>query len=332
MTHEHEKPKPLPTTASKLMIPVDRVPVATLTTSIRAIKKLIQTRSDEFKIIDYIYVTDNKGHAHGVISIKELFIYHHDDKTAQAIMKHPIITVYEHVQQKHIAHTALEHNIKAVPVVTTDNVLVGVVPPNTILLILDKEQDEKLLHDAGIQHTNGFDDPLHLTLLTSIRHRLPWLLIGLLGGLLTAGIIGSFEETLSENLIIAAFIPLIVYMADAIGTQMEAFIIRDLAINPRLQFIRYLGKQLLVVFVIGSIISVTLGFSSYFFYHDSAVSEVLSIALFFAILSSVFSGLIIPYIFARLKQDPANASGPVATIIQDVMSIVVYFAVATWLL
>lgn len=331
MTHEPEI-KPLPTTASKLMIPVNRIPVATLSTSIRAIKKLIETRSDDFKMISYIYVTDNAGHIKGVISIKELFVYHHDDKTAQAVMKHPIVTVYEHVQQKHIAHVALEHNIKAVPVVNTDNVLVGVVPSNTILLILDKEQNEKILHDAGIQHQSSFDDPTHLTIFTSIRHRLPWLLLGLGGGLLTAGIIGSFEETLSKNLIIAAFIPLIVYMADAIGTQMEAFIIRDLAIYPHLRFVRYVGKQFLVVFVIGLIVSLTLGFSSYLFYHDAPVSQVLTISLFFAILSSVFSGLIVPYVFTRLKQDPANASGPVATIIQDLMSIVVYFAVATWLL
>lgn len=78
---------------------------------------------------------------------------------------------------------------------------------------------------------------LSLTVATSVRHRLPWLLVGLVGGVLIAGIIGRFEATLQEHLVLAAFIPLVVYMAGAVGTQMEAFIIRDLAIHPGLPFI-----------------------------------------------------------------------------------------------
>ena len=168
--------------------------------------------------------------------------------------------------------------------------------------------------------------------LATVFHRVPWLLLGLLGGIMTAGILAGFEKTLSDNLVLATFIPLIVYMADAVGTQMEAFIIRDLAINPRLNFVKYLFHQLLAVTFIGLLVSAVLYGFSLFLYGSAVVSLVLAISLMFAVVSSVMTGLLFPYLFGKLKLDPANASGPIATIIQDVLSVVVYFSVATWLL
>jgi magnesium transporter len=161
---------------------------------------------------------------------------------------------------------------------------------------------------------------------------MPWLVLGLLGGILAARIVGGYEDILSKNLILAAFIPLIVYMADAVGTQMEAFIIRDLAVNPKLVFSRYLLKQIAIIAVLGSFISMLLFTISFLIYHTINVSIVLAISLFCAILSSVFSGLLIPWLFARMKFDPADASGPIATILQDTTSIVVYFSIASLLL
>jgi magnesium transporter len=161
---------------------------------------------------------------------------------------------------------------------------------------------------------------------------LPWLAAGMLGGILIAKIIGRFEATLSENLILAAFIPLIVYMSDAVGTQMEAFIIRDLATDPGLNFFRYLFRQISIVLIIGLIISAGLFAVSNFFHGDMEISLVLSISMLAAIMSSVITGLCVPFLFSKLSFDPANASGPLATIIQDTLSVFIYFTVATALL
>jgi magnesium transporter len=178
----------------------------------------------------------------------------------------------------------------------------------------------------------SIDDILILSVGKSIWHRLPWLVIGLAGGLVAAGIVEVFESTLKDNLILAAFIPLIVYISDAVGTQMEAFIVRDSAIHPRLNFKKYFWKQLTVVGIIGIVLAALLLFFSFVIYKDFRISFVLSLSLFVAVISSIFTGLVVPNFFKRLKLDPANASGPIATIIQDVVSVFIFFAIASFLL
>jgi len=181
-------------------------------------------------------------------------------------------------------------------------------------------------------HAGRYDNVLNIPIFRSIKHRLPWLILGLVGGMLGAGIVNQFEGLLSRYLILASFIPLIVYMADAVGTQMEAFIIRDLAVNPKLKFFAYFWRQASIVVLIGILASALLFLGAEMIFHNFVISLVLGIALFLAILTSLVTGLIVPYLFGKLRLDPANASGPIATIIQDILSVLVYFSVATWLL
>lgn len=176
------------------------------------------------------------------------------------------------------------------------------------------------------------DDISHLSLKKSLLHRIPWLVIGLFGGIFAARIVNAFGSVLSEHFVLAAFIPLIVYMSDAVGTQMESFVIRDFAIHPRLNFIRYLLKQLVVVFIIGLLLGVVLFVYATFSHYGFRTSLALSLSLFFATISSVFTGLVLPLIFRRSKTDPANASGPIATVVQDILSVTIYLATAYLLL
>ncbi|QQS39114.1 magnesium transporter [Candidatus Woesebacteria bacterium] len=187
-------------------------------------------------------------------------------------------------------------------------------------------------HHKNINHTGQIDDVFKLSLTKSLKHRLPWLFIGLLGGLLASKIVGGFEELLSTNIVLAGFIPLIVYMSDAVGTQMESYVIRDFAMHPKINFIKYFMKHLTTVTFVGLIVSLLLFLSTLILNHELTISMVLSISLFFSILSSVFTGLIMPRIFEKTNTDPANASGPIATIIQDILSITIYFFVASLIL
>ncbi|MCA9390252.1 magnesium transporter, partial [candidate division WWE3 bacterium] len=173
---------------------------------------------------------------------------------------------------------------------------------------------------------------INTPLKASVIHRLPWLILGLVGGIAAAKIVEVFEVTLSQNIILAAFIPLIVYMGDAVGTQMEAFIIRDLSLNPKLSILKYFSKQLMVVLSLGIISAIMVYLTTILIYGTSTIAAILSISMFFAILSSVITGLFVPYIFGKMNFDPANASGPIATILQDLMSVSIYFAAAHILL
>src|SRR3989344_7941419 len=179
---------------------------------------------------------------------------------------------------------------------------------------------------------NTIDDVQKISIARSVRRRLPWLVVGLTGGLAAAGIISSFEETLSQNLFLAAFIPLIVYMSDAVGTQMESFAIRDFALHKHLKFRKYFFRQFLVVLIIGVILSLVLYAYTLITKQDTIIAAILAMSLFLAILSSIITGLLIPFLFNKTRLDPANASGPVATIVQDLLSVTIYFVIAHFLL
>jgi len=319
-------------TAERVMVPKDRVPVVSTGTTLARARELVAAKTREYESVNYIYVVDDGDHLRGVFSIKEILTSQEKGIRVDDVMQRNIITVRPHTHQERVGLLALQHNIKALPVVDKDGIFLGVIPADAILKILDQEAVEDFLRLGGIYYKGPYDDLLRLPLLQSIKHRLPWLLLGLLGGIFAAGVVSSFEETLSRNLILVAFIPLIVYMADAVGTQMEAFIIRDLAINPQFRFFAYFVKQVSVAGILGVSTSFLLVAVSFFLYGNIMISLVLGVALFFAILSSVFSGLIIPYLFGKLKFDPANAAGPVATIIQDVVSVSIFLFIASRIL
>lgn len=182
------------------------------------------------------------------------------------------------------------------------------------------------------KNNQTIDNVFKLSIWKSFKHRIPWLVLGLAGGLFSAKIVDSFEGTISQNIVLAGFIPLIVYMSDAVGTQMEAYVIRDFALHPRIKFIRYFLRHLFIVLLIGIILSTLLFVASSIWGNEMKISLVLSLALLFSVASSVFSGLILPRIFEHTRSDPANASGPIATILQDIVSVTIYLLIARWFL
>jgi magnesium transporter len=300
--------------------------------TIAEVEQIVIKNINLYKTFNYVYVTDDWDKLVGIASIKDIFRHSKDVHISEISIKKPIVVAPEVTEAK-VAYLALKNALKEVPVVDAEGKLVGIIPNDVILSVAFRESRDDLMRFAGYKNVLSLpDNILEISVFTALKHRLPWLILGLVGGILAAKIIDGFEMTLQKNLILASFIPLIVYMSDAVGTQMEAFIIRDLALNADLNFKKYLFKQLSVLFFIGILSSVVVFGATNFIYGDIAVSYTLAIALFVAILSSVVTGLLIPYIFSRIKTDPANASGPIATIIQDIFSVLIYFTVAYYLI
>lgn len=318
--------------AGGVMVGKDFVPTVLLGTTLAKVRDLLKEKSRDYESVGYIYVTDRATHLRGVFSIREFFIHQNDEELVDDIMHKDLITVRPHAHQERAALLALQHNLKSLPVVDKNGAFLGAILAGTLLKILDKEAIEDVLRLRGMYFNGPYDDLLRMSVFTSIKHRLPWLLLGLFGGFLAASIVSGFENLLSQYLILAAFIPLIVYMADAVGTQMEAFIIRDFALHPSFSLVKYFFKQVAAVGIIGLIIGALLSGISFLLYQNKLISIVLGAALFCAVLSSVVTGLFIPALFRKLQFDPANASGPVATIIQDVLSVSVYFFIASLML
>ena len=319
--------------AGRLMI--SNVPTVSPDDTISKIEELLLKKIKEFETINYIYVLHKNGKLAGVISIKDILRQPKNAKVSQVMAKE-LVTAHPYTDQEKVAYLALKNNIKAVPIVDKDYIFMGIVPSDSILAVVYQEANEDILGLAGVprfrSEKKNLDDTIKLPVSTLLKHRLPWLVIGMFGGLLTAKIIGLFENTLEQNIILASFIPLIVYIGGATLAQTQAFLIRDMAINPNLKFGKYFFKQLSVIFVIATLIALLLLIFGIIFYEDFFIIKIVSLALFSAIIASILTGLIVPYVFNRLKVDPANASGPIATIIQDLLGVTLYFFIASLLL
>jgi len=251
-------------TAASIM--TSEVPIVSPENTIRTVEEYLLKNVRKLESINYVYVLSKSGLLKGVLSIKEIF-RQPKNKSISEVMIKKLAVAHPHTDQERVAYLALKNNIKAVPVVAKDGKFLGAVLSDIILNTLYKESQEDILQLAGVEkHKFNIDDVTSLSLLSSLKHRLPWLVIGLLGGVLAAQVIGLFEHTLTENIILAAFIPLVVYMASAVGTQVGFFIIRDLAINPKMKFLIYTMRQLKVIGLIAIIISILIFSVTLIFY------------------------------------------------------------------
>lgn len=310
-----------------------KVPVVSHKFTMAQTEKYIRKNIHHFDNIDYIYIVDDEYKLVHVISIKDIYRLSPKDKAYMVGKGKKLVKVLGTSHREQVAYVALKNNIMAVPVVDSEGKFLGVVNKQNILSILYKELREDILQMTGIHKSHVEYDSIHeVSLYKSVKHRILWLIIGLFGGMFAAKVIGFFEGTLEKQIILAVFIPLVVYIADAVGTQLEAFVLRDFSSFRKLNFWKYFMKQLSIVTVISLILGVIVMLLSFVIYQKIGIAFILGIAVFAASLSSIFTGLIMPFILRMLNQDPASGSGPIGTIIQDILSVSIYFIVAYLLL
>jgi len=231
------------------------------------------------------------------------------------------------VDQEHAASLALHHAVDALPVVDREGRLLGVMPSQALLQVLRSEHVEDLHRLAGIrrettQARHAIEDPP----MRRARHRLPWLLVGLAGGALATAAMAGFQATMERVIAVAFFVPALVYLADAIGTQSEAVAVRGLSLT-RAGIGHLLAAELRTGMLIGAALGVIAFPLVLLAFGNARLAAAVSTSIFVAGSFAASIGIGLPWLLARRGMDPAYGSGPVATVIQDVLSIVVYFGV-----
>lgn len=311
---------------------ITEVPIVKKGQTIGDVFLILKKEGRVLKSVDYIYVVDKNEMLVGVFSIKEIFNYPRNT-TVEEIMQTKLITASPKTDPEKIADLALKHSLKAVPIVESGR-LVGVVPPQKITSILNTALRKDLMHFAGIHKSHlEYENSLTVPLVTSIVHRVPWLIIGLVGIILVAAFIGVFEKTLEKYLILAFFIPAIVYLGDALGTQHQTLFVRDLAFfGEELNLKEYLAKQMSIAFLIATIMGIVMFLAISVFWKQPYMALVISLAAFFSLILTSFTAVMITFLIKKSGSDPALGSGPFATLVSDATSIIIYFAVATLLL
>ena len=231
--------------------------------------------------------------------------------------------------QEHMASIALHHGVAALAVVDEASRLIGVVGPHAMMAVLRHEHVEDLHRLAGIsRETAQARRALEAPPLRRLRHRLPWLLVGLLGSALATWIVSRFETALAARPVLAFFIPGLVYLAGAIATQAEAVAVRGLSLS-HMPLARLVGGEVRTGLLIGAVLAalawplVWLGFG------DVRLATTVTAALAASSLVASSLGLLLPWLLAQLGSDPAYGSGPLATIVQDVLTLAIFFGLAT---
>ena len=296
------------------------------------VEKILQEKSDVFDTIDYLYIVDDADVLKGVISIKEL---HKAAKnaTVEEVMKTKLVVAYPRTHQERIVYLALSNGIKAIPVIDGERKLLGIVPYDKILQIFNQEVREDIFKFGGIFHKVGKEyTTIKSSALTMVKTRLPWLIIGVLGGTITASIISSFEHVLNTLLALAAFAPVLAYLSDAVGTQSETITVRSIALDPKLALKSYFVREFAVALSLALACGLLLSIIAFVGWQNSTLGLIVGLSLFLSIISAVLISTGFPFLFKKANLDPAIASGPFATMVSDVATVTIYFTVASILL
>ena len=250
------------------------------------------------------------------------------DATLGDLMDRDTPVVAPGVDQEVAAWTAVRHEESALAVVDGEGRLVGIIPPHRLLAVLLSE------HEEDLSRLGGFTKNAVVARTTSeetverrFRHRAPWLLVGLGGALLAADFVGWFETQLQHKVMLAFFIPGIVYLADAVGTQTETIVVRGLSVGVGMRMMA--ARELLAGLAIGLALAVVAGPLVWWRWGEADVALSVGLAVFAACSTATLAAMALPWLLDALSLDPAFGSGPLATVIQDLLSILIYFAIAT---
>lgn len=279
---------------------------------------------------DVVHVVDARQVVRGAVPLATL-VAAAPERTL-ASLQQPVHGVAADADPEHVATLALRHGLGAVPVVDDAGRLLGVVTAHTLMEILRREHVEDLHRMAGIRRETALArTAIEAPPLRRARDRLPWLLLGLAGSALATALMASVEAALQAKVALAFFVPAIVYLADAIGTQTEAIAVRGLSLSHAPMRTLVWG-ELRTGLLIGAALGAVAWLLVWVAFADAALATTVAVSLLVAGAVATTVGLALPWLLARLGRDPAFGSGPLATIVQDVLSLAIYFAVAALLL
>jgi len=289
-----------------------------VSTCIREMRK----QAEELDEIYYIYVVSDDNVLLGILSLKALLLANASNKIRD-IYNAEVRSVQTDTRSEEVARIMEKYDLITLPVTDSIGRLMGRITIDDVVDVIRDEAEKDYQLASGITtDVETTDSAARLS-----RARLPWLIIGLLGGVVVAAVIGRFEEDIKINPEMAFFIPLIAAMAGNVGIQSSAIIVQGIASNSLGLESTYkkLMKELLVALLNGLILAGILFIYNFFVSKNLALTFTVSSSLFVVIIFAAIFGTMIPLLLNRMKIDPALATGPFITTMNDIMGLFIYF-------
>ena len=293
----------------------------------RCIKEM-RSQASEVTRVHSVYVVDNNDILLGRLSLKDLLVANPKTKI-RSIYKKNVDHVYDTDSAESVASTMQKYDLGAIPVVNKKKKLLGRITIDDIVDLIKEEAEEDYQLAAGILQDVDVDD----TIFELTKARLPWLIVGLIGGIGAAFVMVGFDEILIQNEILFYFTPLIAAMAGNVGVQSSAIIVQGLANDDiRGSINNRLFKETLLSILNGVILAILLFLFIYFWKGDTNIALALSVALVAVVIVAGIIGTFIPLFLNKRGIDPAIATGPFITTSNDIFGILIYFMVAKLIL
>lgn len=293
----------------------------------RCIKEM-RSQASEVTRVHSVYVVDNDDILLGRLSLKDLLVANPKTKI-RSIYKKNVDHVYDTDSAESVASTMQKYDLGAIPVVNKKKKLLGRITIDDIVDLIKEEAEEDYQLAAGILQDVDVDD----TIFELTKARLPWLIVGLIGGIGAAFVMVGFDEILIQNEILFYFTPLIAAMAGNVGVQSSAIIVQGLANDDiRGSINNRLFKETLLSILNGVILAILLFLFIYFWKGDTNIALALSVALVAVVIVAGIIGTFIPLFLNKRGIDPAIATGPFITTSNDIFGILIYFMVAKLIL
>jgi magnesium transporter len=298
----------------------------TVQQAIEEIRRQAEQKKGDLDIYE-LYVVNEQEQLVGHFSLENLVLS--DPQTPVVdLIETDLFWVPVTLDQEEVADYFQRYNLVSLPVLDSDRKLLGRITVDDIVDVIEEEASEDIFQMAGV----GGDDVAYDRIMRSAALRLPWLITNLFGGLLTGYLIWIFQVPLGEKLLVllVAFVPVITGMGGNVGTQSASITVRGFALGRiELQnFSRYLIKEMRVGALMGLICGLTLSLIGWLWYGNAALGLVVGVALLVAMTIASSMGALLPAFFQKINIDPALASGPFVTTLNDVSGIIIYFTTA----
>ncbi|MBS7345341.1 MAG: magnesium transporter [Caryophanon sp.] len=293
----------------------------------RSAMHILRNEAPTAETIYYLFITNMKKQLVGVISLRDLIVAD-EDVLIRDVMNERVVSVHANDDQEEVAQIMRDYNFLALPVIDDDQTLLGIITVDDIIDVIDEEAEDDYSKLAGISDLDNFEQgPL-----AAAKKRLPWLIILLFLGMLTASLMAQFEHTLDAVAVLAIFIPLISGTSGNSGTQALAVAIRGLATKDAEKSdskVRLLIRELSTGAIMGVLCALVVTGIVYVWKGELVIGMLVGVAMCCSIIVATLAGSLIPLLMDRLGVDPAVASGPFITTLNDITSILIYLGLAT---
>lgn len=283
--------------------------------------------SDDYEMVFYVYVTDEHNHLVGVLSLRQLLTVP-PQTPLRDIMSTNVTRVRTYMDQEQVAEIVAKYDYLAVPVVSDEGKLLGVITVDDVIDVMRDEATEDMLRMAG---TSEEELLLGYKSLKIARLRLPWLLTTLVGGVITGTLMWYFKATLEQVIMLVSFVPVITGMGGNVGGQTSTILVRGFATgridfsNLRQVFFKELRTGLIMGLVCGLVIAAV----AIIWHQNVYFGLVVGIAMVAAITVAACMGVLVTTFFRKVGIDPAIASSPFVQTVNDITGILIYFMTAT---